>query len=207
MNAVASEAVPAKTARKKTEYETVQAEDGKEEQFAGERMINRTFSVDEGAGSASVRLAFRNSRVISYTVGPEDKIDGQSAVLRFAAHGLIQKLGDEAAGAKSVDDAVEWIENLVDQLRQGKWSEGRAPGSGEAGASVLAQAIFIMREETGRPLTREKVREYLRTKTQKEKLQLRGNPKISAIIKRLEEEAGKASPEDAEKLADELEAL
>jgi hypothetical protein len=210
MNAQAkdvAEATAATSKKKVTEYETVTAEDGAEEKFAGAREINRTWKYDADKGTITSRLAFRNGRVLEYTVKPEDTLDEIPAIARFAAHGMTQKRGDETAGAKTLDDAVAWVENLDDMLHEGKWSEGRAPGSGEAGGGLLAQAVFIMREAANKPLTMEKVREYLRTKTPKEKVQLRGNPKISVIIKRLNEEAGKASPEDAERLDSEIEAL
>jgi hypothetical protein len=199
-NDVASPAAVEKV-KKKVEYETVTVEDGEDEKFAGDRQLNKTWKASAD-GTVTGRLAFRNGRVLAYSVTPNDVLREQ-----FIGHGLLQKLGDETAGAKTQDDAVSWVENLIDLLKEGKWSEGRAPGSGETGGGVLAQAVFIMREEAQKPLTMEKVREYLRTKSAKEKIQLRGNPKIAAIIKRLSEEAGKASPEDASRLENELEAL
>ena len=217
MNAQASEVSAsangeAKPAKKKVEIETVELSDGTEGKFAGERQINRSWKYDADKETITSRLEFRNGKVIEYTAKPDDLLEDEDhgivpAIVFFAAHGMTQKRGDETAGAKSLDDAVSWVENLDDLLRSGKWTLGRAPGSGETGGGVLAQAVFIMREEAQKPLTMEKVREYLRTKSAKEKIQLRGNPKIAAIIKRLSEEAGKASPEDASRLENELEAL
>ena len=203
---VAEEATAAQKVTKKTEYETVKMEDGSEEKFAvgsgdRQRILNKSASTDEH-GSVHFRLAFRNGRVLKHTVGLHDALRSQ-----YIEHGGLQKLGDETAGAKTVEDAVDWVENLLDLLKEGKWSVGRAPGSGEAGISILAQAILVMREEQGRPLTKEQVRAYLRGKTQKAKLQLRADKRIAAIIKRIEEEAGKATPEESAALADEIEAL
>jgi len=213
MNAQANDVAEAtKPVKKKVEVETVEMEDGSEEKFAGERQINRSWAFDTKTGELTSRLSFRNGKIRVYTVGADDTLEDEDhgsipALAYFAGHGITQKRGDETAGAKTLEDAVSWVENLDDLLRTGKWTLGRAPGSGETGGGQLAQAVFIMREEANKPLTMEKVREYLRTKSAKEKVQLRGNPKISAIIKRLNEEAGKASPEDAARLDDEIEAL
>lgn len=219
MNAVAQDAAPAKPAAKKTEYESVEMEDGSTEEFpisasgARERILNKDwghYGADGGfvsgaatsSGLVTVRLAFRNGKVINHEISAHDPLRSQ-----YIGHGALQKLGDETAGAKSIGDAIDWVENLVDQLKAGKWSSGRAPGSGDAGSSVLAQAIFIFRERLGKPLTREQVREYLRDKPQKAKIQMRGEPRLASIIKEIEAQQEKSDPAASAALADEIEAL
>ena len=69
-----------------------------------------------------------------------------------------------------------------------------------AGTSVLARALI---EVTGK--SAEKVREYLKGKTQAEKVALRNSAKIKPVVERIEaEKAAKGSKVDTDALLAEL---
>lgn len=168
MNAVANDVSPSND-------ETVTMSDGRQVVFAGKRKLLKETIVD--GSQVSVRLDFRNGKSIVYEI-PD------SLILRFAGHGAEQKLGDATAGEQNVDDMVEAVESVILQLNKGEWNARREGGAGGfAGASVLLRALV---EVSGKPI--ERVREYLGTLNQKEKLALRQSPKLKPTIERIEAE-------------------
>jgi len=199
------------TKSKKTEVTPVTMEDGRVVGFAGNRRMVKETIVDEGKiivdgdtvtlseGAVKVRLNFRNGKVIVHTPKP-------SLVPKYVGHGAEQKLGDETAGEKDVDDMVLAVEDLDKRLAAGEWNVQRESG-GFSGASVVIRAIM---EASGK--TMEDVKAFLQKKlddaeARGEKLTRAAlyasfrNPKSKTgqIIRRLEEEkAAKDSAVDAD---------
>jgi hypothetical protein len=161
-------------ARTETQVESVKMVDGRVVDFPGKRKLDKTSTVGSD-GSVVVRLDFRNGETRSFTVPP-------MLLTKFAAHGAEQKLGDEIAGVEDIDDCVEAIDELTGRLEVGEWSIKRE-ASAIAGTSVLLRAIVTV---TGKEI--EKVRDYLKTKTQAEKLALRESAKFREAVKALEAE-------------------
>lgn len=163
------------TEKKEIVYTTVTMDDGRVVDFAGARkMLKDSFVTPEGG--LVTRLDFVNGETRLFTQ-PEKLIQ------KFALHGAEQKLGDEVAGLKDVEDMILAIDELMDRLALGEWAIRRET-SGLAGTSVLAKALV---EHSGK--TPAQVKEFLSKKSQAEKVALRQNPAIAPIIAKLE--AGK----------------
>jgi len=124
------------TASKKpaTEVENVSMTDGREVPFAGKRKLIKDVTVDDEAKTASVRFDFRNGETRTFAVnGP--------LLLRFAAHGASQKIGDETAGETDVDDMVMAVDDIIKRLSAGEWGAERKAGGGFAGAGLVVRAV------------------------------------------------------------------
>lgn len=175
-----------------TAVETVTMTDGRIVEFAGKRkMLKESYITPEG--KVAVRLDFRNGETRLFTV-PD------ALLLKFAAHGAEQKLGDEIAGLNDIEDCVLAIDELIDRLYNGEWSVKRE-ANGMAGTSVLVRALV---EYTGKPV--EAIKQFLAGKSQAEKVALRNNPKIKPIIERIEaEKASKKANVDTDAMLGELE--
>lgn len=173
-----------------TTYETVKMSDGRAVDFPGKRQLIKTSTID--GQDLRVQLDFRNGETRLFTL-PANLIS------QFALHGAEQKLGDEIAGVKDLDDAVLAIDELIDRLYNGEWGAKRET-SGIAGTSVLVRALI---EATGK--TAEQIKAFLSNKSHAEKLALRTSAKIKPIVDRIEaEKASKASKVDTDALLNEL---
>lgn len=153
----------------------VRMEDGRDVAFAGKRKMIKNTTVNTETGEIVVQMDFVNGQTRYYNVV-------SSLMTRFAAHGAEQKLGDEIAGVTDVEDCVEAIDQLLTRLDKGEWNVQRE-SNGMGGASILARALV---ELTGR--TRAQISEFLADKTQAEKIALRANGKLKAIVERMEAE-------------------
>lgn len=175
-----------------TQVETVTMTDGRIVEFAGKRkMLKESYTTPEG--KVAVRLDFRNGETRLFTV-PD------ALLLKFAAHGAEQKLGDEIAGLNDIEDCVLAIDELIDRLYNGEWGVKRE-ANGMAGTSVLVRALV---EYTGKPV--EAIKQFLAGKSHAEKVALRNNPKIKPIIERIEaEKASKKANVDTDAMLGELE--
>ena len=181
-------------AKIETVIDTVKMTDERLVDFPGKRKLSKESFV-AADGSVSTRLDFRNGQTRTFTIAP-------AMLGRFAAHGAEQKLGDEIAGVEDLDDAILAIDELIERLNAGEWGVKRE-SSGIAGTSVLLRAIV---EVTGKPV--DKVREYLKGKSQAQKLALRESAKFSAVVKRLEaEKAAKKPAVDVAPLESEIDAI
>lgn len=170
--------------------EVVKMSDGREVSFAGKRKAIK--SSDFVAGEVQVRIDFRNGVTQLFTVP-------KALTEKAACHGGEQKYGDSYAGVESVEDMILACEQVQENLAKGDWTS-RVEGSGVAGTSVLARALV---ELTGK--TMEQVKEFLKAKTQADKMALRASSKLKAIIERLEaEKVAKASKVDTGALFAEL---
>jgi hypothetical protein len=166
----------------------------------------------DAEGHPHVELFFRNGEHRDFRL-PE------TLLLKFAAHGAEQKLGDNVAGTPDVDDMVVATDSLLVRLHKGEWSAEREGGF--AGSSVLMKALTIYRlrkDSIFAPTadsTQEdkamyiqlfseklaKVKEFLEPKTQNEKMALRGSPQLKPIVEELEaEKLAKAGKVDTDAL-------
>lgn len=156
--------------------------DGTVVEFAGKRKMVKSTTIDADNMTITTRFDFRNGEFRTFTLGADSPL-----LARFAAHGIEQKIGDEAAGTESVDDMVLDIEDVIDRLNKGEWNV-RREGGGNQGASVLLQALVELYKDSPSPKSAEQIREFLKTKSQAEKVAMRANPKLKPIIDRIEAE-------------------
>ncbi len=130
-----AETVVAKAPKAPREVEVVEMTDGRKVEFVGKRKLLKETLVDDSKTEVSVRLDFRNGETRLFQV-PD------VLLLKAAGHGMEQKLGDECAGVEKVDDMVLAVDALIEQLKGGTWSAGRAEGDGFSGASIVIRAIM-----------------------------------------------------------------
>ena len=170
--------------------EEVTMNDGRKVAFAGKRKAIK--SSDFVNGEVQVRIDFRNGATKLYTVpGP--------LTSKAACHGGEQKYGDSYAGVDDIEDMIAACDAVQENLAKGDWS-ARVEGSGIAGTSVLARALVELTSKT-----MEQVKEFLKAKTQADKMALRQSSKLKPIIERLEaEKVAKASKVDTGALLAEL---
>lgn len=154
---------------------TVTMDNGDIIEFTGKTKMIKTSKVNADTGEVVVRLDFINGETRYLNIPPV-------LLHRFAAHGAEQKLGDEIAGVKDVEDAIIAIDELLDRLEKGEWNVKREAG-GLSGASVLMKALMELSCKS-----KEDIKAFLSGKTHAEKTALRGNPKLRPIIDRLEAE-------------------
>ena len=159
----------------------VTMEDGREVEFGAKQKLIKTAHNVEGV--ISCVLDFCNGVTRTFTAPSPEMLD------RLAQHGMEQKLGDEIAGIKEVDDCVLAMEGLITRLEAGEWSKQRT-SNGMAGTSVLIQALV---EFAGKEVAA--IKEYLADKTMAQKLALRNNPKVKVIVERIEAEKAAAKAE------------
>lgn len=169
----AGDTAVAETKTAKTVYESVKMDDDRVVEFPGKRRVLKSVVIEDNV--AKVRFDFRNGETRIFSV-PTDLL------LQFAAHGASQKLGDCFAGVKELDDAIQTYDETAHRLSEGKWTE-ESTGGTNAGSSILQKALM---EVTGK--SAEDIRAFLASKTPKEKMALRGNPKIKPTVDRLEAE-------------------
>ena len=181
MNAIVKEAV--KVPR---EVEIVEMSDGRKVEFVGKRkMLKNTFIEKD---QVTIRIDFRNGETRSWGI-PE------ALILQCAGHGAEQKLGDEVAGETDVDDMTIAIDELIDRLNKLEWSV-RREGGGFTGTSILMKALM---EVSGKAA--EAVKEFLKGKSQAEKMALRQSKTLKPVVERMEgEKVSKAAHIDAEAL-------
>jgi hypothetical protein len=132
-------------------------DDGRELTFTEKGKIQKSYGVKEG--NVFALIDFDNSKsvevllpagslveIAAQTVeGGASTTDAKLAKVALDAmgHGMVQKLGDAAAGAESTDDAFEAILEVAKRLSAGEWSKTREGSSGGSakGASELVQAL------------------------------------------------------------------
>lgn len=183
----------AKAPKKETVITTVTMNDARVVDFPGKRKILKE-SFQKEDGTIVTRIDFINGSTVNFVVP-------QELIAQLAAHGAAQKLGDAAAGAETIDDAFEAVNELAIRLSRGEWSAARE-SSGVSGASVLVRALMELYPSK----TADQLREFLSTKTQAQKLALRNSDKVRPIVARIEAEKGKKAGEaiDTDGLLNEL---
>lgn len=175
----------------------VTMDDGRKVEFAGKRKMLKEGIAD--GNTLSVRFDFCNGETRTYTIPP-------SLYQLTAMHGASQKIGDETAGAKTVEDMIAAVDSITARLTGPEgWYAPRESGSGFSGAGIVVRALM----EAGNK-SREEVNAWIEKKlTQMEGLtrsklysQLRGTDRLRPIIKRLEEEQLKKNAAGGEELFD-----
>ena len=169
------------------EVKTVVMSDGREVEFAGKRRLLKTADITEDGFDVTITLDFVNGETRQLKLAANKPL-----FAKFAAHGMLQKLGDEVAGLDDVEDMVIAEEDLIARLEGGEWGAERARGESNAmaGLSVLAKALVQVSGKTA-----EAVKSFLKTKTNTEKLALRDNPTLKPVIAELEAKK-KQKPKD-----------
>ena len=167
--------------------------DGRVVGFGKRQKLNKESTINEETGEVTVRLDFRNGETRTFTLPP-------SLILKFAAHGAEQKLGDAIAGETDDGDAVVAIDDMITRLSAGEWTAPRKSGEFK-GASILLKALV---EASGRSV--EDIRAFLATKSAADKAALRRSDKLRPIIERMEAEkaAKSTSTVDTDALLGEL---
>lgn len=185
----------ATAAKGKTVYEEVTMDDGTVVKFPGKRRLQKQSTVSDNNFDIHTKFHFRNGEVRHFKISAN-----QELFARFAAHGIEQKIGDEVAGLEDVDDMILAIDEVIERLSSGAWTATRE-SNGLAGTSVLARALV---EATGK--TPAAIKEFLKGKSNAEKLALRQNSKIAPIVAKLEEGKKKKAKEsvDTDSMLNEL---
>jgi len=147
--------------------------DGRIAYFGKRQKLVKTTTIDEDSGTITTTLDFLNGETRTFTAPA-------SLILKFAAHGVEQKLGDAIAGETETADAVLAVEDLMARLANGDWTAPRKVGE-FAGTSILIQALV---EASGKTVA--EIKDFLAPKTHAEKLALRRSDKLRPIIERLE---------------------
>lgn len=131
-----------------------------------------------------------NTLTLAFSNGSQIVVDAATLApeIRDAAmmHGLRQKLGDAAAisrdtttgRAASVEDKFNAVKEVADRLVAGLWNKVREGGGGGNTGGLLLRALC----EVYPRKTREELATWLEGKTAKEKMALRANEKIAALI-------------------------
>ena len=149
--------------------------DGRVAEFTPKQKIIKTTTIDEATNSVTTVFDFRNGATRSFT-------SPASLILKFAGHGIEQKIGDSIAGEDDMDDAVAGVDDLIARLSKGEWTAPRKAGA-FTGVSILLRALV---EASGQ--TVEFVKNFLDAKTPQEKTAMRKAPGVAEIVARLEAE-------------------
>lgn len=163
-----------------TEKIPVTMADGSVVEFNKRQKLLKTSTIDTDAGTVSVRLDFVNGEIRNCTIPT-------SLILRAAAHGAEQKLGDATAGEADIADAILSVEEVIARLEAGDWNQPRAAGS-NTGTSILIQALV---EVSGKDVA--EIKAFLENKTQADKLALRRTDQLRPVVERLEAEKASRS--------------
>ena len=95
--------------KKVTERTAVKMEDGSTVEFAGNRQVSKSVEVNPQSGEVTVKFAFRNGALRQISAGGLSR----EVQLRALGHGLSQKIGDNFAGVKDLDDIVLATDDMM----------------------------------------------------------------------------------------------
>lgn len=156
----------------------VTMEDGREVEFAGKRRLLKDATISEDGFDVDVRFDLISGETRNFKIAANNPL-----FAKFAAHGIMQKIGDEVAGLEDPEDMILAVEEIIERLSKGEWGAERSRGEGNAmaGLSVLAKALVQVSGKTP-----EAVREFLKSKSNAEKLALRDNPTLRPVIAEIE---------------------
>ena len=91
----------------------------------------------------TVEFEFTNGHLITVALKELNK----DIVTNLALHGLSQKGGDSYAGAKTVDEAEERCETIIERLKEGEWIKPRE--SAGPRPSMVIDAVVAALEAQG----------------------------------------------------------
>lgn len=133
------------------------------------KFLDKDYDVE----TKSASFALGNGNELSLTL---DELSG-AIVTQLALHGLVQKVGDSAAGAKGdYNAAKESMQGVIDNLKNGRWGAVRE-GEGKPKVTELAAAIAKV---TGYEL--EQVVAKVAAATDEQRKAWRENAKVAAEI-------------------------
>lgn len=144
--------------------------------------------------ATALQFRFENGNVV------EVKADQfPETILKCAAmHGIAQKVGDTYNDAKSIDDAQEECEKMIERLQDGIWvTEKKASGPR---IGVLVEALARVLEAADRPADRVALANALKGDAAKQKYWKDQAP-VAAMITKVEIENKQAKLKDLTKEA------
>jgi tetrahydromethanopterin S-methyltransferase subunit F len=217
--------VATSAAKRKPEYEKVTMNDGRVVEFSKNRkLLKESFIPGDGTytDAPMVRLDFVNGETrqfflpggaIIYDVLNQltaaDRTSEAAAVRHFikaACHGTEQKLGDEMSympkkdePEPTLEDKIEWIDELIGRMQQLEWGVAREGGGGLAGAGILVKALCAL---SGKP--KEEIREFLKPLSKEDRAAMKRVPEVKAKIEELEALAAKGNGIDGSALLGKL---
>ncbi len=110
-------------------------------------------------------------------------------VTQAALHGLLQKIGDAAAGSQG-EEAEEACNSVLEQIVAGQWNATREKG--EQAPSVIALAVYRFKEKLGKLKDGETLEvvqaRYAGKEGQKLRSEAQSRPEIAAIILEIQQE-------------------
>lgn len=169
-----------------TEVEAITMNDGAVVSFVGKRQLNKDYDTSV-EGQVTATFDFRNGERRRLVITKDSPL-----LFTFAGHGAIQKVGDETAGEKDVDDMVVSVDAMIQRLEANEWSKATKSGDSFAGASLVIRAIMELKG-----LDQATVKGFLDKKLEQTpgltRAQLYAsfrnpNSKTAAIIQRMEQE-------------------
>lgn len=131
----------------------VKMTDGRVVEFPESQMVKREVLLDSAEAAYGARFDFKNGETRTVLLTDlAGHVEGLSSTVAHAAcHGLIQKIGDEWAGAKDaagqpagVEDVVMIADEIITRLKAGDWFTETKGGESLAGASVVIQALVAI---------------------------------------------------------------
>lgn len=152
---------------------SVTMQDGTTQEFGERTKVIKTSEVTEQG--LLVRFGFNTGAIKTFLLERSSPLLDQAAL-----HGLNQKFGDSFAGLDDTDDMLEAFDKVAETLQKGEWANRRV-SDGLAGSSVLAKALV---KHTGQPI--EKVKAILSGMSAAEKVALRRDPAVAAVIAEIE---------------------
>lgn len=177
-----------------TESRNITMTDGRVVAFGMKQRMAKDYGAKDGQVYATID--FDNGETVRVELAPTTEI-GMLAM----GHGMIQKLGDAAAGADTTDDAFEAVLEIASRLSNGQWTKPSTAGNSVAkGSSELIEAFALV---TGQ--SKEVARAKLSNLAQADKMALRKTARMAEAIETIR--AGKGVSKAANEKLSAAEAL
>ena len=177
-----------------TETRNVVMTDGRTVAFGLKQRMAKDYGSKDGQVYATID--FDNGETVRVELSPTSEVG-----LLAMGHGMIQKLGDAAAGADTTDDAFEAVLEIAQRLSNGQWVKPSAAGAGVAkGSSELIEAFALVIGKS-----KDEARAKLANLTQADKMALRKTARVAEAIEKIR--AGKGVSKAANDKLNAAEAL
>lgn len=203
---------PAKILRK------INMDDGRVVEFGEKTRMQKEYGIEDS--NVFARIDFDNGKVVKVLANAgnlvelsrKDEAEGATAedaeiansakvTLQLIGHGMVQKLGDAAAGAESTDDALEAVLEVASRIAKGQFNKVREGGGSAKGAGELVAAMHEYLAKDNAELSKDAVRDMLSKLSPQEKAGLRKVPEVAEIIEKLRA-ARKPSEAEQKKVAE-----
>lgn len=125
-----------------------------------------------------------------------------SVAMMALLHGINQKIGDAASGAKGdADAAYEACLTTAEQVMSGEWNKKREGGEGTR-PSLVVEAVLRVKQEAGLPVNREEtIAKYTGKDAEATRKAALANPKVKAAYEAIRLEAQQRRAAEAAKKA------